>query len=52
LGNIKEHCINSSNLRALYLRNNLIKEIVGFDFCPNLVELELYDNRLLEIKGL
>lgn len=34
------------------LRNNLIQVIQGLNDFPNLIELELYDNKILKIDGL
>lgn len=51
--------LKSANLKCLYLRNNLIQVIqgkrnyyAGLDQLPNLVELELYDNKIIKIEGL
>ena len=38
--------------QKLGLRKNLIKKIEGIENCTQLVELELYDNRITQIENL
>ncbi len=59
IGEILKEGLKSVNLKVLMLRNNLIQviqgsenHILGLNDFPNLIELELYDNKILQIDGL
>lgn len=59
LGDIIKEGLHSNNLKYLYVRNNLIQVIqgtahvyVGLQGFPNLIELELYDNKILKVENL
>ena len=52
IGEILKEGLKSVNLKVLMLRNNLIQVIQGLNDFPNLIELELYDNKILKIDGL
>lgn len=59
LGSIMKEGLHSDKLQVLMLRNNLIEVIQGTPYFmqglekfPNLLELELYDNKIIKIEGL